>query len=440
MKYKNLFFDLDDTIWAFSRNARDTFEEVYQKYSFDRYFDSFEHYYTLYQRRNTELWLEYGEGKVTKEELNRQRFFYPLQAVGVEDEALAERFSEDFFAIIPTKSGLMPHAKEVLEYLAPQYNLYILSNGFRELQSRKMRSAGVDRYFKKIILSEDLGVLKPWPEIFHFALSATQSELRESLMIGDSWEADITGAHGVGMHQFYGLSRIFVASNKCIKYDNIMDSTLLPFALLCFTSFFTLTNPLGTMPVFLTMTHGMTDKERQTIVRRATIVSFITLMVFVFAGQFLFKFFGISTNGFRIAGGVIIFKIGFDMLQARYTPMKLKDEEIKTYADDISITPLGIPMLCGPGAIANAIVLMQDSHTYAMKGILIGTIALIYLLTFFILRASTRLVKVLGETGNNVMMRLMGLILMVIAVECFVSGAKPILADIVREGLSGICK
>ena len=209
-----------------------------------------------------------------------------------------------------------------------------------------------------------------------------------------------------------------------------MDSTLLPFALLCFTSFFTLTNPLGTMPVFLTMTHGMTDKERQTI----------TLMVFVFAGQFLFKFFGISTNGFRIAGGVIIFKIGFDMLQARYTPMKLKDEEIKTYADDISITPLGIPMLCGPGAIANAIVLMQDSHTYAMKGILIGTIALIYLLTFFILRASTRLVKVLGETGNNVMMRLMGLILMVIAVECFVSGAKPILADIVREGLSGICK
>ena len=119
--------------------------------------------------------------------------------------------------------------------------------------------------------------------------------------------------------------------------------------------------------------------------------------------------------------------------------MKLKDEEIKTYADDISITPLGIPMLCGPGAIANAIVLMQDSHTYAMKGILIGTIALIYLLTFFILRASTRLVKVLGETGNNVMMRLMGLILMVIAVECFVSGAKPILADIVREGLIGIC-
>ncbi len=204
----------------------------------------------------------------------------------------------------------------------------------------------------------------------------------------------------------------------------------LSFALLCLTSFFTLTNPLGTMPVFLTMTQGMTEKERRFIITRATLTAFIIIMVFTFAGQFLFKFFGISTNGFRIAGGFIIFKIGYDMLQARYTPMKLKDEEIKAYADDISITPLGIPMLCGPGAIANAIVLMQDAQTVELKGVLIASIAFIYLLTYFILRASTRLVNLLGETGNNVMMRLMGLILMVIAVECFVSGVKPILLEV----------
>ena len=214
-----------------------------------------------------------------------------------------------------------------------------------------------------------------------------------------------------------------------------MDDALLPFALLCFTSFFTLTNPLGTMPVFLTMTHGMGDDERKSIVRRATIVAFITIMVFVFAGQFLFMFFGISTNGFRIAGGVIIFKIGFDMLQARYTPMKLKSDEIKTYANDISVTPLAIPMLCGPGAIANAIVLMADATTISKKGILIAMIAIVYFITFLILRASTRLVKLIGETGNNVMMRLMGLILMVIAVECFFSGLKPILVNIMQEGL-----
>ena len=138
--------------------------------------------------------------------------------------------------------------------------------------------------------------------------------------------------------------------------------TLLPYALLCFTSFFTLTNPLGTMPVFLTMTKGMSDEERQHIVKRATIISFITLLAFTFSGQFLFKFFGISTNGFRIAAGFIILKIGYDMLQARFTNTKLKDEEIKTYANDISITPLSIPMLCGPGAIANGIMLMDDAN------------------------------------------------------------------------------
>jgi multiple antibiotic resistance protein len=89
-------------------------------------------------------------------------------------------------------------------------------------------------------------------------------------------------------------------------------------------------------------------------------------------------------------------------------------------------------MLCGPGAIANAIVLMQDADSMEKKGVLISMIALIYFITFLILRASTRLVKIIGDTGNNVMMRLMGLILMVIAVECFVGGVRPILEDILR--------
>lgn len=203
MQYKNLFFDLDDTLWAFSLNARNTFEEMYSKHKLDRYFDSFQHFYTLYQKRNAELWIEYGDGNITKEELNNQRFLYPLQAVGVPDAALAKTYSDDFFAVISTKSNLMPYAKELLDYLFPKYNLYILSNGFRELQYRKMRSAGIDGYFKKIILSDDIGVMKPWPQIFHYALSATQSNVKDSLMIGDSWEADIAGARGIGMHQIY---------------------------------------------------------------------------------------------------------------------------------------------------------------------------------------------------------------------------------------------
>ena len=209
--------------------------------------------------------------------------------------------------------------------------------------------------------------------------------------------------------------------------------TIIPFALLCFTSFFTLTNPLGTMPVFLTMTNGLDEQERQHIVRRATFISFVILIAFTFCGQFLFKFFGISTNGFRIAAGIIILKIGYDMLQARYSNTRLKEEEIKAYANDISITPLSIPMLCGPGAIANGIILMDDAGTWPLKVTLVAVIALVYILTYIILRLSTRLVSIIGETGNNVMMRLMGLILMVIGVECFVGGVRPILLEILGK-------
>ena len=211
-----------------------------------------------------------------------------------------------------------------------------------------------------------------------------------------------------------------------------MMDTVIPFALLCFTSLFTITSPLSTMPVFLTITQSLDEKERRAVAIRATLVACCALLLFVLAGQFLFKFFGISTNGFRIVGGIIIFRIGFDMLQAKYTPMNLRKEEIKEYANDVSVAPLGIPLLCGPGAIANAIVLMQEAYSFEMKTAVIVAIILVYLITFVLLRWAGVLVKFIGETGNNVMMRLMGLILMVIAVECFVSGARPILTEILH--------
>ena len=211
-----------------------------------------------------------------------------------------------------------------------------------------------------------------------------------------------------------------------------MMETVFPFALWCFTSLFTITSPLSTMPVFLTMTQSLDEKERRAVAIRSTLVACCALLLFVLAGQFLFKFFGISTNGFRIVGGIIIFRIGFDMLQGKYTPVNLRKEEIKEYANDVSVAPLGIPLLCGPGAIANAIVLMQEAHSFEMKTALIVAIVLVYVVTFCLLRWAGQLVKFIGETGNNVMMRLMGLILMVIAVECFVSGARPILTEILH--------
>ena len=211
---------------------------------------------------------------------------------------------------------------------------------------------------------------------------------------------------------------------------------LLPFAFVCLTSFFTLTNPLGTMPVLLSMTAGIDDRQRNRIVRRAIVISFLILLGFTICGQVLFSLFGISTNGFRIAAGIIILKIGYDMLQARYSHVKLKEDEVKVYANDISITPLAIPMLCGPGAIANGIMLMEDAYSWQLKAILLISIALIYGISYVILAASSKLMKILGDTGNNVMMRLMGLILMVIAVECFMAGLKPIVADMISTGIS----
>ncbi|MDO4780364.1 MAG: MarC family protein [Bacteroides sp.] len=211
---------------------------------------------------------------------------------------------------------------------------------------------------------------------------------------------------------------------------------ILTFGLLCIASFFTLTNPFSIMPAFLSMTQGMSDEERIPIVRRATITAFITLLVFTLSGQVIFWFFGISTDAFRIVGGMIIMKVGFDMLNSKVASAKSNDNIPKKHVDDISITPLGIPMLCGPAVIAAAIVKMEDAETYAMKAVLIISIAIIYLIAFYVLKASTRVTKFLGETGNNVMIKLMGLILLVIAVECIVSGAKPILADIIKEGMT----
>lgn len=183
------------------------------------------------------------------------------------------------------------------------------------------------------------------------------------------------------------------------------------------------------MPVFMTMTADLTDHNRTNIVRKASIIAFFVIIGFAISGQLLFNFFGISVNSLRIVGGIIFFMMGMDMLQARLGQVKIKDSEVKSYVADISITPLAIPMICGPGAITNAIVLMEDASTFSKKVILFFAITLVIFITFLILYSSSRIIKVLGQTGNNVMMRLMGLIVMVIAVEFFFSGLKPILLD-----------
>ncbi|MEE4000754.1 MarC family protein [Tenacibaculum sp. FZY0031] len=208
---------------------------------------------------------------------------------------------------------------------------------------------------------------------------------------------------------------------------------IITFGVLSFTSFFTLINPLGTMPIFMTMTADLDKESRNQTAKKASIVSFITILIFAFSGQLLFNFFGISVNSFRVVGGVIFFLMGMDMLQARLGKVKLSSSEVKTYVNDISVTPLAIPMICGPGALTNAIVMMEDANSLEMKLVLIVATFLVIVVTYLILYSSSKIIKILGQTGINVMMRLMGLIVMVIAVEFFFSGLKPIILDILNS-------
>lgn len=205
---------------------------------------------------------------------------------------------------------------------------------------------------------------------------------------------------------------------------------LTSFGLLALTSFFTLINPLGVMPIFMTMTADLDQEHKIRTAQKASIVSVITILIFAFSGQILFNFFNISVNSFRIVGGVIFFFMGMDMLQARLEKVKVKESEVKSYVNDVSITPLAIPMICGPGAITNAIVMMEDANSIIKIMILVCCILAVMAITYLILYSASRIIKFLGETGINVMMRLMGLIVMVIAVEFFFSGLKPIIIDI----------
>jgi multiple antibiotic resistance protein len=181
----------------------------------------------------------------------------------------------------------------------------------------------------------------------------------------------------------------------------------------------------------MTMTSELDKESRKATAKKAILASFVTVIIFAFTGQVLFKFFGISVNSFRVVGGIIFFLMGMDMLQARLGKVKIQESEIKTYVNDISITPLAIPMICGPGAITNAIVMMEDAKTVEMQAVLIGAIIVVLGITLAILLSAGKIIKLLGQTGNNVLMRLMGLIIMVIAIEFFLSGFKPIFQEII---------
>jgi len=209
-------------------------------------------------------------------------------------------------------------------------------------------------------------------------------------------------------------------------------SPLFEFALLSFISLFTMVNPIGVIPVYTAMTAKLSPHESHRVPRKASLTALFILLAFALTGQLIFRFFSISVNSLRIVGGVIFFIMGYEMLQAHLTRIQFDDETTHEYINDISITPLGIPIICGPGAITTAILLMNESTSPVESGIVLGVITLLIALTYFLLLGAKQVTHLIGENGNKVMLRLMGLIVMVIAVEFFFSGLTPILREIFK--------
>jgi putative hydrolase of the HAD superfamily len=203
MSYKHLFIDLDDTLWDIHRNGRECLEEIYRDYGYAEFYPSFDEYYRVYMSGNQHLWALYRQGKISKEELIVERFLLPVRAFGIDDPAYAKKLNDDFLDRTTRKTRLIDGALELLAYLKPRYRMHILSNGFREVQYKKIENSGLMPYFDKIILSEDAGINKPHPDIFTYALKNTNSKRNQTIMIGDSWEADIVGAHNSRIAQIW---------------------------------------------------------------------------------------------------------------------------------------------------------------------------------------------------------------------------------------------
>ena len=204
LKYKHIFFDLDRTLWDFDAAAEVAFERIYEKYNLKSFgIPSAHEFHEVYHPLNEQLWVLYREEKITKEELNRTRFLKPLEHYGIHDVELADHLSEDYVYWSPRIVRLVPDTMELLDYIKPKYHLHLITNGFQEVQHTKLSGSGLEPYFETLTVSEEVGVKKPNPEIFHYALRKAQAIAEESVVIGDEMAVDIDGARAAGINQIF---------------------------------------------------------------------------------------------------------------------------------------------------------------------------------------------------------------------------------------------
>lgn len=201
---KHIYFDLDHTIWDFDANAYQTLVEMYQDFQLKNLgIHDVDAFITHYQRNNHALWRQYHLGEISKETLRAKRFTDTFLEMGVSEADIPLNFDATFVAQGPLKTQLFEGAIKVLATLSQKYPLYIISNGFSTTTHLKLKGSHLYPYFKQIFISEEIGFNKPHPKVFEHILSAANAHPSESVMIGDSLEADIYGAMNAKMNAIY---------------------------------------------------------------------------------------------------------------------------------------------------------------------------------------------------------------------------------------------
>lgn len=227
MKYNYIFLDLDDTIWDFHANSKEAIHDVFYAEKLDDYFADFEGFYSKYSERNLELWSQYGHGLISKDFLIVERFLHLLKEAGINDETLALKMNSDYLDFLATKTILKSHALELLDFCVSQkLPMTIISNGFTEVQFRKLRSSNIEHYFSHVVLSEAAGSLKPDSAIFNHALRLNNAKAEEALMIGDSFDADIVGAVNAGIDALFlnNTGKKFEIPEKVIEIKSLEEA------------------------------------------------------------------------------------------------------------------------------------------------------------------------------------------------------------------------
>lgn len=203
-KYKHLIFDLDKTLWDFDTNSKETLLELYIHYNLrDLGVKDFQSFYQTYEIYNLKYWKLYRENLMAKEELKVKRFDSTLMEFEIYNYNLASEMSVLYLDILPTKTAMFEGVAEVLKLLAGKYSMHILTNGFQEVQGKKLKNSNLIDFFKNIITSEEIGLQKPAPALFEHALKRMGASANDCLMIGDDIEADIIGAAHAGIDQVF---------------------------------------------------------------------------------------------------------------------------------------------------------------------------------------------------------------------------------------------